>query len=253
MAIGTRSDENKVLLGCPRKGPEVVQNYPYDGEAAVAAGVAVSLNSDGEVQAGPGNFIVGISRGVSMNHADRNSVTLRGKEVPLKLTDKSVAASLEEGDLTFTAKAAGAAGNDITVTFVDDGTAGSETVDVTGTDIVVHMDDTAETGSTATQIKAAIDGKAEAAALISVAIASGQGAVVQDDFVETALEGGVDPYEYVVPGAAVHVDDTTGLATSSGESATESNWKYASGALEGVSPEIGGSSADCALVDMAGL
>lgn len=99
----------------------------------------------------------------------------------------STAASLVKGDLTFTAKDVGVEGNEISIEFLDTGTAGAEVVTVTGKKISVSME---ATQSTATQLKTAIDNKAEAAALISVAIASGQGAVAQAAFAEDNLEGG---------------------------------------------------------------
>lgn len=100
----------------------------------------------------------------------------------------AVAASKIVQDLTYTADTPGAAGNDITVTYVDDGTAGAETVTVVGTDITVHM----EAGvSTATQIKAAVDLEAPAAALVNVTI-SGVGGNTQTAQAETALENGAN-------------------------------------------------------------
>jgi hypothetical protein len=90
-------------------------------------------------------------------------------------------------DLTYTAKAAGVGGSEITIEYVGDGTAGAETVDVTGSAIVVHMDPTAVTGSTADDILAAIEADAEADALVSVAV-SGTGSDVQAVQAETALD-----------------------------------------------------------------
>jgi len=100
----------------------------------------------------------------------------------------AIAASLEIEDITYTAVEPGAAGNDITIAYVDDGTADEETVDVTGTDIVVHM----EAGvSTATQIKAAIDAKAEAIALVSAEI-TGTAGDAQAAAAEAPLADGAD-------------------------------------------------------------
>lgn len=120
-------------------------------------------------------------------------VDLVGTAISVNLAlDAGVAAELEEQDLTYTADDVGVAGNDITIAYVDDGTAGAETVDVTGTDIVVHMDATPVTGSTATQIKAAVDASVPASALVSVAI-TGTGATVQTAVSETPLADGADP------------------------------------------------------------
>lgn len=101
----------------------------------------------------------------------------------------AVAASLVKGDLTFTAKLPGLAGNDISIEFLDTVDAGEESAGVTGDKITVHI----EAGvSTATQIKDAIDDSISASELISVAIASGQGAVAQSAFAEDDLENGAD-------------------------------------------------------------
>lgn len=98
-------------------------------------------------------------------------------------------ASLVKANLTFTAKIAGFEGNDIEIEFLDTGVAGSEVVTVVGKKITVSMDGGV---STATQLKTAIDAKAEAAALITVAIAPGQGSTAQAAFAVDNLEGGDD-------------------------------------------------------------
>lgn len=108
-----------------------------------------------------------------------------------KTFDSGVAALLIEQDLTYTAQERGVAGNAITIEYIADGTAGAETVDVTGTSIVVHMDDTAVTGSTADDILAAIEASEAADALVSVAV-SGTGADVQAAAAETPLATGVN-------------------------------------------------------------
>lgn len=72
----------------------------------------------------------------------------------------------------------------------DIGDAGNEVVTVDGDSISVRL----ESGvSTATQVKAAVDGEAAAAALVTVAIKSSQGSVAQTAPVaEVALSGGLD-------------------------------------------------------------
>ena len=97
-------------------------------------------------------------------------------------------------DLVFTAKTKGAAGNSITITYVDPGEeTATETVEVTGTDIVVTLRSVSATLSTAAQVKAAIEADAGANALVAVANAAandGSGSVIA--MAEDALEGGVD-------------------------------------------------------------
>lgn len=87
----------------------------------------------------------------------------------------SVKAAVTIQDLTYTADTAGAAGNGITIQYTTGGTAGSEGVSVIGTAITVQI----QSGvSTATQVKAAVDGFPAAAALVDTSI-SGVGGTAQ--------------------------------------------------------------------------
>lgn len=101
----------------------------------------------------------------------------------------AVKATLKVQDLTYTAKTAGLAGNDITIAYVDGGTAGSESVDVTGTDIEVTIEDGV---STAENILDAIEASVPAAALVDVVVDEGDEDDVQSIFAETPLAGGDD-------------------------------------------------------------
>ncbi|MCH9664414.1 MAG: hypothetical protein K0U41_01020 [Gammaproteobacteria bacterium] len=97
-------------------------------------------------------------------------------------------AALVVGDITYTAKTgSGINGNLISIAYVDGGTAGSEVVTVTGNAISVSMDADA---STATQIKAAIDGTAAATALVDNAI-TGTGSNAQAAAAAANLVGGL--------------------------------------------------------------
>lgn len=112
---------------------------------------------------------------------------LRGLGLQYKATS-SLAASVVIQDITYTAVEVGFdADPSIEISYVADGTVGSETVDVEGSSIIVHMDDTVVTGSTATQIKAAIDASEEALELITATI-TGTASDVQDAQSETSLE-----------------------------------------------------------------
>lgn len=102
--------------------------------------------------------------------------------------DAAVAASLVKGDLTFTAKTPGTGGNSITVVLTNDVSAGEEVAHASGNTISVKI---AGGVSTATQIKTAIDDSVSASALISVAIAMGQGAVAQAAQTVANLAGGL--------------------------------------------------------------
>lgn len=101
-----------------------------------------------------------------------------------------VAASLEIQDLTYTAVAADAAGNAVSIEYVDGGTAGSEVVNVTSNAIQVEIDDGV---STAQEILDAIEASLPASALVSVALTGTD--VAQDAVAETNLAGGVSESE----------------------------------------------------------
>jgi len=120
--------------------------------------------------------------------------TVRGEAwtvlISSDFTDADVgdsSATLVKAQLTFNAKQAGYAGNDITIAFVAGGVAGAEVVTVVGKAISVSM---ATGASTATQLKAALDAKPEAFALINTVIAGGGGATAQTAFAQANLVGG---------------------------------------------------------------
>jgi len=119
-----------------------------------------------------------------------------------KTFDSGVAASLIVQDLTYTADLRGTAGNSITIAYTAGGTAGAEVVTVVGSAISVSIDVTPVTGSTADQVKTAVDASVAASALISVAV-SGTGATVQAAAAATPLAGGI----------ASEVDTATDLVT----------------------------------------
>jgi hypothetical protein len=104
---------------------------------------------------------------------------------------QSVQAFLKKAQMTFTAVTAGSDGNDISIEFLDTGTAGAETVTVTGTAPVRKISVSIEDGvSTATQIKTAIDASEDATALILATIEDGEGSTAQAAFAEDNLENG---------------------------------------------------------------
>lgn len=212
--------------------------------ATFLPGLAVRRASTGALSLSSG-ALIGVSAGASLADTTKTAVVRTGNRVPLQLTDEGVAASIKKGDITFTAKAKGVAGNSITVAGVDEGSAGAETVEVTGTDIVVNFESTV---STATQIKAAIDASAAASALISATIDEGDEDAAQTAFVKDALENGVASYPYAVPGAAVEVGSSSGKAVSTGGTATGAI--YVTGEMTGVNQDA--TEVAVALIDMPG-
>lgn len=99
----------------------------------------------------------------------------------------AVKASRKIQDITYEAKTAGTAGNSISITLVDDGSAGSETVGVAGSAITVHMEDGA---STADNIRDAIENSVPATALVALTVDSGDENDVQSAQTILALTGG---------------------------------------------------------------
>ncbi len=99
----------------------------------------------------------------------------------------AVAASLVQGDLTFTAKHAGLLGNDISIEMVDDAELGEEVAHAEDGLITIHI---ADGFSSAQQIKDSVDDSVSASALVTVAIAMGEEASAQDVFAELPLTGG---------------------------------------------------------------
>lgn len=72
----------------------------------------------------------------------------------------------------------------VTIEYRDDGTAGSEAVDVVGSDIIIHM----ESGvSSASQIRNAVESKQEAVALVSTSVVRDESATVQTSFAAVPL------------------------------------------------------------------
>ena len=114
----------------------------------------------------------------------------------------AIASTLEVQDLTYTAKTAGVAGDSITIAYIDPpGNNVALSVAVTGTDIVVTLatNGSSVVTSTAAQIKAAVDAKVEAAALVSVAV-TGTGTTVQAAAGATPLAGGADETDGSIDG-----------------------------------------------------
>lgn len=128
-------------------------------------------------------------------------------------------------DLTYTAVADGAAGNDVTVAYVDP--AGNDQaldVNVTGTDIVVSLA-TGPAGaitSTASDVRTAVLAEGAAAALVSVANKAGNdGTGVVTALTETSLAGGFDGGD--ISSTAAEVVDALNGDTDAAELIVASN------------------------------
>ena len=122
--------------------------------------------------------------------------------VPLAQTGVTYASKTIQS-LTFTAKASGTGGNSVTIAYTTGGTQGAEVVTVVGSAISVQI----ATGvSTAEDIKVAIDDYSAAAALVSVAIASGYELTAQTGAVTaTNLAGGSTTAAETIPTAITRI------------------------------------------------
>lgn len=239
-------DASKVLMGTTRSSAKDISTHDAD-PATFLAGLVCRQKSDGALSlAKSDGFNVGISLGKSLSDTKKTDILRTGEGVPILLTE--LYAALTKANLTFTAKAIGSGGNDISIIFADTATAGSETISVTDNQITVGIEGGV---STADQIKTAIDGDEESAALISVAVEEGEGSTAQAAFTEDNLEGGLSGSDYATIGAKVYIDDVSGKANDSGESnVTISDAMYVTGALTGIAED--GSEVVAALVDMPG-
>lgn len=230
-------DPTKMLMGATQSSDKEASIYASD-PASFPAGRAVRLNSSGALSLASGDGqLIGVSLGKSLSDVTKTSVCRAGHRVPLEL-----AAYLVHDDLTLVKKVNAA----VSVEFLDTETAGSETVTVTGDAdegylISVGMD--AGT-STATQIKAALDGEAAALALIETVI-TGTAGDPQSALAEDVIETLGQP----VVGAAVRVSNVTGKAVPTGVGAL-TGAQYVSGALTGVAEDA--SEINVALIDMGG-
>lgn len=241
-------DPNKVLLGTTQSSYKTADVNNSD-PASFPAGLAVRRNSDGNLSVTKAHgLLIGVSLGRSLSDTKKTTVVRKGTDIPILLTDRSTFAELELEDLTFTAKAKGSQGNQITIALVNEETAGSEDVEVDGNNIVVKIEGGV---STATQVKAALDGSPEAMALIGVTI-SGTAGNAQPAASAAPLEDGLDAGHYAVKGEKVYINDSTGLADDGDESGTTiTDAVYASAQLIGVKEDK--TEAPAAQIDIIGV
>jgi hypothetical protein len=181
--------------------------------------------------------LIGISLGKNLSDTvAKTDVCRAGNLVPLKLPGW---AYLVKDELTFHTKRNVV----VSIEFVDGGaTAGAEVVTVSGDDdegwlISLNMDAL----STAAECKAALDGDADALALIDTVI-TGTAGNTQAAFAEDVID------TVPVVGAAVRVNSTTGKAIYA--SGTLTGALYASNVLTGVEDDA--TEVPVAVIDMGG-
>lgn len=154
-----------------------LKNDGSSTNALIAAAVAASTPANALVSTASDGLAMSFVPTVAMASAFTN---LAGG------TDLTAASKVVQ-DLTFAAATSGTVGNGITVTYTTGATAGSEVVSVVGNAITVQIQNGT---STATQIKAALDGSTPAAALITTTI-SGTGSNAQKTVNGATMTGAV--------------------------------------------------------------
>lgn len=161
-------------------GSEVVSISGYDVTVQIQNGVSTANQVKAAIEANPTTNSLFV-------------VTVTGTGTNVQYAGSLKAAKVIQ-DLTYTADTAGAAGNDISITYTDPGAANqSISVSVVGDaiDVSLATDGSSVITSTADEIKTAIEGTPAAAALVDITV-SGTGTNVQTAQAETFLEGGYD-------------------------------------------------------------
>lgn len=165
-------------------GVQVSPNIPVFNDNAGMVGISVGGNLG---TFGENSYYNGVSVNpniTSARYASGINVTMDNVTVY-----PGVASSLVIQDLTIAADVPSSFADTVTIEYVDDGTAGAETVTQAGLDFTVHI----ESGvSTATQVAAALNGFVGFTTNLNVTI-SGVGSNPQVTQAATNLAGGEDP------------------------------------------------------------
>lgn len=232
---------NKVLLGTTKSSFKEVTSEA-GSPATFSAGLIVRATGSG-LSLSSGS-LKGVSLGMSLSDNEQTAVVRKGADVPVRLKDEGVAAFRKVGDITFTAKQKGTAGNSLTIALVDTATGDTAVASVAGNAISISID----AGTTEAQtIADAVLAAPAVSALITAVVDPGDEAATQSAAAAQALQTGAESYTYVVIGQKVIVD-SAGLAASTG---TTTSAVYVSGPLDAVTYKDEPVS-KCALVDMPG-
>lgn len=231
-----------ILLGSTQSSVKEVTCENGD-PTTFPAGIAVRKASNGSlVIADNGTAVlIGVSIGEDLSDGKKQvSVARTGNYIPIVL--KNDAAAVKIGDITFTSKLFGAAGNALKITLADTETGNVATVDVDDDDIVIGID---VATTTTTVVKNAILAHSEASALITAAIDVGdEAAVIAAAAAATSLTGGSD---VAFVGQPVLIDDATGKASVDGDATAA---VYITGVKTGMYPD--GTTVPAAWISMNG-
>jgi len=129
----------------------------------------------------------------------------------LDVSDDDRYAQVQLGGIHYVAKSYGTSGNSLSVTYVADGTAGSETVSVTGNAITVHI--SSLNISTSAQIKSAIDSSSAASALVGAYL---HGSIYESASSATFVGGRnyTDTFSYIVNDGTVNSATTASVTVN---------------------------------------
>lgn len=137
-----------------------------------------------------------------------------GKFVSFPVDGVAAAAFLTQcvnsnSNILYTAKTVGPSGTSIRIRYVVSGTNTALSVSVSGNDITVNVatNGSGQATSTATQVKAAVDGSGSASALVSTAL-SGDGSGIVNSFGYTNLQDGSPKASYTTTGFATNANIT---------------------------------------------
>jgi len=186
------------------------------------------------------NTAIGVSAIQPIEHMGGYAIysKLTDKTLGTKTFDSAIAASKEIQGMTYSAKTPGAASNDISIEYIADGTAGAETVDVTESEIVVHIEDTAAVaasktmqGMLYTSKSAGIAGNSTTIAMTGGATAGSEVVTVVDSAISIQIEDGVSTDTQVKAAIAAKAE-ANALVTVTGDTGAAQTTQIAT-ALEG--------------------
>ena len=176
---------NRVIKETFTNHKEILKFNEFVATVVTVGDTGVSANADGKKIVKAGTVIGGTSKKVLENPGE----TVINKVTPAIKATKTIGTTTS--GIVYTANAAGAAGNNISIKLVDPGAAGNLGVVVTGTDIVVNLKYASALASTALEVVAALNADKDASALITAApLTTGEG--VAAAATKTSLAGGAD-------------------------------------------------------------
>lgn len=176
---------NRVIKETFTNHKEILKFNEFVATVVTVGDTGVSANADGKKIVKAGTVIGGSTKKVLENPGE----PVVDKVTPAIKATKTIGTTTS--GIVYTANAAGADGNNISIKLVDPGTTGDLGVVVTGSDIVVNLKYASALVSTALEVVEAINANKDASALITAApLTTGEG--VAAAATKTSLAGGAD-------------------------------------------------------------